>query len=115
MAEISNVDRIVTVLRQRLAERARSSSSARPTASVQAKTPTPLQTVQALAAADDISDEQLGRALVQGLLAEELGAHLVNEAPFQQVVERVVSTIEADETTAVLLKRMLRELRSSVG
>ncbi len=115
MEPISNVDRLVLILRQRLQERARASAGARKAA----KPPTgraavdPMATVQALAAVDDVDDRQLKRALVQGLLAENLGPGLVNDAGFQQMVDRVAETLDRDPDLGKLMARVVVDLRAA--
>src|SRR5690242_7816440 len=98
MDPISNVDRLVLLLRQRLAERSRLAGSARVAVRPGApeRPPSGIDNVQALAAVEGVDDRQLRRALIQNILADQLGPKLINDAKFQQVVDRVTETIEAD-------------------
>ncbi len=113
MGPISNVDRLVSLLRQRLEERDRTRFSPKH-ATRGARTPAGgVAAAQALAAIEDVDDGQLGRALVQGLLTEQFGEHMLNEPRFQQVVDRVVGAIAADEAGRSLLDRLIRELRET--
>ena len=99
MDPISNVDQLVLLLRQRLAERSRAASSgktgqvrsARETASAE------VDSAHALAAIDGVDERQLKRALIQNILADQLGGALLNDAQFQQVVDRVTETIGRDD------------------
>lgn len=116
MDPISNVDRLVLILRQRLQERAKASASRadrreRPGE----QSATGLDNVQAMAAIEGVDDHQLGRALIQSILAENFGPEMLNEAKFQQLVERVTEAIEADEGGASLLSRLVGELRAPGG
>lgn len=113
MDPISNVDRIALLLRHRLSERAKAAGAASVSkTSTNRRDPTPIERAQALAAVEGIDDRQLRRALIQGLLGDQLGGELINEAKFQQVVDRVTETLEADAGSAKLLDRMVRELRA---
>lgn len=116
MDAISNVDRLVFLLRQRLQERSKTGAAARSGGARAAggeRAATGLDNIHALAAVDGVDDRQLGRALIQNILADQLGPKLLNEAKFQQVVDRVVETLERDDGSAQLLTRLVGELRAS--
>lgn len=112
MDPVSNVDRLVLLLRQRLMERSKS-EPARKAGKAAERHAGGLDSVQALAAVENVDDRQLRRALIQNLLAEQFGAGVINEAKFQQVVDRVTETLEADTAAAGLLSRVVTELRAS--
>jgi hypothetical protein len=111
MDPISNVDRLVLLLRQRLTERAKA-ASARPEAVRSAPGETGLAAVQALAGIEDIDQRQLKRALIQNLLSDNFGGELINDAKFQQIVERVTDTIDGEPETAKLLNRVIGDLKA---
>ena len=112
MEPLSNVDRLVLLLRQRLEERTR--AAGRPKAPAKAgRSASPLAQVHALAAVDGVDDRQLKRALIQSLLTEQFGAELINDAKFQRVVDKVTETIDGEEASAKLLSRIVRELRAA--
>lgn len=115
MDAVSNVDRLVLLLRQRLEERDRTRRPGAPLAKRADQKAAERTTVQALAAAGDVDDRQFRRALVQGLLTDRLGLAMVNEAGFQQVVDRVVQTIESDAETRRLLDRISDDLKGLAG
>ena len=105
-----DVDRIVLLLRQRLEERERlqtRSDRRRP-----AKGTPAAGGIGALTAIEGIDEKTLRRAFIQTLLADQLGKGLINDAQFQQVVDRVTDAIDADPSTARLLSRLLGELRT---
>jgi methylmalonyl-CoA mutase cobalamin-binding subunit len=111
---VSNVDRLVLLLRERLSERAK---AARAGASSRggARRTTPAETVRALAGVEGMDERHLRRALVQNLLLESFGEKVVYDAQFQQVIERVTQTIEADPSGANLLQRLVRELKEEAA
>jgi hypothetical protein len=115
MDPISNVDRLVLVLRQRLLEQGRTASAGRKGVKAQFDLgpPTGLDQVHALAAVDDVDDRQLGRALIQSILTDHFGSAMLNEAKFQQVVDRVTDTLKRDPQLSDLFTRVVGELRQS--
>lgn len=111
MEPISNVDRLVLLLRQRLTERTRAQRAAGPKAGkATAKEPF---SVQGLAAVEGIDDRQLRRSLVQGILSEQFGQQMVNEPKFQQVVDRVADALAGDPDGDALLTQITTALRGA--
>lgn len=115
MDPVSNVDRLVFLLRQRLLERSKTSSARGGPQLSSAQRTGGMDSIQALAAVESIDDRQLRRALIQSILAEHFGSGLINEAKFQQVVDRVTETLENDTTSAGLLSRVVSELRAATA
>src|ERR1700722_14974053 len=97
MDPVSNVDQLVLLLRQRLAERSRTSAGgvARKSNAADVQAPS-VDALRTLAAVEGVGERQLGRALVQSILADQFGAGLVNDAKFHQVVDRVAETIDGE-------------------
>jgi hypothetical protein len=112
MDPISNVDRLVLLLRQRLAEQAKAAAGRRDTVRLEPGA-AGLGAVQALAGLDDIDPRQLKRALIQNLLADSFGGALINDAKFQQIVDRVADTLQGEPASARLLDRVIEDLRAS--
>ena len=112
MEPISNVDRLVLLLRQRLQERSKAAAAPRKDEHRQVGEP---DTLKGLAAIDGLDERQLRRALIQNILADQFGAGLINDAKFQQVVDRVVETIDADGEASKLIAKVLVELRASAA
>ena len=115
MDPINNIDRLVFVLRQRLQERTR--LAAKPNASDNRARPSTVAPggIGALAAIDGLDDRQLRRALIQNILAEQFGSEMLNDAKFQQVVDKVSDTISGDPEGAALMVRAIKELRVEAG
>ena len=112
MDPISNVDRIVLLLQQKLKERDR---TGRKTARERNSVSHSLRpsTIGALASIDGIDERQLRRTFIQTLLADQLGQELVNDAQFQQIVARVTDAIEEDEAASRLLSRVISDIRTA--
>ena len=113
MDPISQVDRLVMILRQRMLERAKTAGTKRKDAGRGAAKGTSLDRLKAVAAFDAVDDQHLSRALVQNILADQFGENLINDTNFQQVVERVTEALSEDENGALLLSRLVSELRKS--
>lgn len=102
------------VLRQRMLERSKSSGARRKEATVEAKAGW-VDSLHALAALEGVDDHQLGRALIQNILADQFGSDLVNDSKFQQVVEKVTEALESDVAGSVLIRRCVGELRAAAS
>jgi hypothetical protein len=112
MDPISNSDRLVMLLRQKLEERAkaqRAGAKAKPGVAA----PVEPAGVQALAALEGADGRSLRRAIIQNLLADQLDPSLLNDAQFQQIVTRVTDVIEDDREASELMSRVLADLRPS--
>ncbi|MFT4025388.1 MAG: hypothetical protein QM676_01105 [Novosphingobium sp.] len=96
MEALSNTDRFVILLRQKLAERGRTKSArARPAAAARSVDPANNAPIARQVARAGASDQDLRRTIVEQLIAERLGP-LGNDARFQQVVQRVTDIIAED-------------------
>ena len=111
MEPISNADRLVLLLRQKLQERAKAGRAANRQKAVP-DSPAEPSALQALAAVESVDEGVLRRAFVQNLLADQLGPELLNDAQFQQIVSRVTEAIDDDEDASRLLSRLIAELRT---
>ena len=112
MTRISHVDQVLLLLRERLQRMERGTSAARRAGASSAATPRPLARLQAMAALDQMSGEDLGRTIVRALLAEELGEGLGNDPAFQAVVDDVARIIGESDEGRALMERAARELRA---
>ena len=113
MDPISSVDTLVLLLRQRLAERSKAAAGRGSQAARGERPALGMDVVHALAGVDGVDDRQLRRALIQNLLAERFGKQMINDANFQQVVERVTEAIESEADSSRLLTRVVSDLRAS--
>lgn len=111
MDPISNVDQLVLVLRRKLLERTKTSGKGDRKTATPDRAPARLDAVYEMARLDGVDDRMLGRALIQSILADHFSPRVINEAKFQQVVDRVVDTLRDDDAGARLLANIVRELR----
>lgn len=113
MTRITNTDQVLALLRARLE---RSARARRGTAkSAQRSRPTPLVRLQEMASGEELSESDIARAVIAGLLAEEFGEDVVAESRFQQIVDEVRRLIEADEQSSTRLKIAVRDLVKQVS
>ena len=112
MEPISNADRIMAILRQRLREKAAAQAGKAATARGQPAPQSPVGGLAALAELKGATPAQLRHACIQALLSDQLGEGLLNEAQFQQVVSQVVTTLSEDPAAARLLDRVIGDLKS---
>ena len=109
MDPVSQADRLAALLRQRLLERGRT-AGASATARDKSGEGAPVDEVYAAVPVEPSDDRQRRRTLIQTILSQEFGTTLINEAGFQQVIDRVLAAIEGDEEAASLLARVTRDV-----
>lgn len=114
MEPVSNADRLVLLLRQKLEERSKT-MAARSGAKPKPATTAPLEPsgIRSLAAIEGADERSLRRAVIQNLLADQLDPALINDAQFQQIVTRVTDAIEDDANASKLLSRVVADLKAS--
>jgi len=112
MEPISNADRIMAILRQRLREKAAAQPGKAGTAQGQSPPQPAIGGLGALAEIKGATPAQLRHACIQALLSDQLGEGLLNEAQFQQVVSQVVAALSEDPAAARLLDRVIGDLQS---
>lgn len=115
MDAISNADRFVILLRQKLAERAQAK---RPSSAVRtdAKQITGQDAVRSVAgrmAQAGVEDRKLRRTIVEQLLVDRFGQALVNEARFQQIVDDVSELMASDPELGDLFAEVMAKVKST--
>ena len=109
MTRITNAEQVLVLLRAQLERAARSGKKRARAKNVQ---PGPLRRIQQLAGAEGLSETEIARVLIGGLLREEFGAEFSVEPRFQTLVEDVRQMIDQDENGRALLKRAIAQLAS---
>lgn len=114
MDPISNADRLVALLREKLLERGQSAQLAKQQRATSPKlVPAQASGIRAYAAIKDADEQKLRRAFLQNLLADQLGTALMNDSRFQQIVSRVHEAIDDDPSARELLAMVVADLRAS--
>lgn len=110
MDPISNSDRLVMLLRQKLEERAKTQRSGARARTADSATLHP-NAVKAMAAAENTDERSLRRTIIQNLLADQIDPALLNDAQFQQVVTRVTDAIADDRDASALMSRVISDIK----
>ena len=115
MDPISNADRFVRLIRQRLEEKTKAKTTVRlgNLSSVRAHGPEAISALAGTFAQGGADDQQLRRSLVEQLLADQFGSALVNEARFQQIVDQVKQVMEDDPEIDSLIAQVIGKIRAS--
>ena len=113
MTRITQADQIMQLLRQQLQRLGPNGHAARAsrTGKSAPQRQSPLTRIAAMAALDNLSDDDLARALIRALLTEEFGETLASEPKFARIVDEVHRMISEDAETARLLVRSLSQVR----
>lgn len=75
----------------------------------------PMSRVRSMALNDGLSQKELSRALISGLLLEQFGEELVNTAQFQGLVDDILSQLVSDTDANKLLGAATVELVAQPG
>ena len=113
MTRVGNVDQVLLLLREQLqrAGRSRDTSRSGQAAKAGAGSARPLDRVRALAALDTLGEEELNRAVVRGLLAEQFGEAVGNDPALIAIVDKVVRIVGETPEGRDLMDRALSQLR----
>jgi hypothetical protein len=115
MTRISNVDQVLLLLREQLQRAGAGRKTARKSRTGRADPAAarPLDRVRALAALDTLNEDEVRRALVRGMLTEEFGEGVGNDAALQQLVDDVVRIIGDTPGGSDLLDRAVAQLKEN--
>lgn len=113
MARITNVDQVILLLQTQLQGKKKVDKK-RPSnvAPVQEVQQRPLARVKSIAEEPDLSDEDVHRALIGGLLTEEFGPAIANDPDFQHIIDKVMTTINSDSSGKNLLSSAVTQLKN---
>ncbi len=115
MTNISRVDQALLLLKDRLRrvqERGGKNASATSASASRAANFDPLASVRSLARQGQVSEQNIRRALVGGLLTDALGEELVATVEFQSLVSHVLRILEDSEDGRQLLAASTTEILS---
>lgn len=110
MTRITNADHVLILLRNHLERTDKGRSKRRKGAETRPVQSSPLERVERLAASDGLSELEIRRALISGLLAEEFGEDVINDPHFQQIVDDVVAILQRDPKAEALLQAACKHL-----
>ncbi|WEJ98138.1 MAG: hypothetical protein P0Y59_14420 [Candidatus Sphingomonas phytovorans] len=111
MTRITNADHVLLLLQEQLARlgKDRAGRTAKP-APVRAGVPEPMARLRALAGREELSDDDLRRALVRGLLVQQLGEAIGNDPAFEAIAGDVLRIIGESEQGRALVDRAIQQL-----
>lgn len=115
MTRIGNVDQILLLLREQLqrTDKRRGAQPKSASTRAEAAAARPLERARALAALESLSDEEKRKAVVRGLLTEEFGEAVGNDAALQSIVDDVVRIIGETPGGPELIDRAFAQLRET--
>lgn len=114
MTRIANTEQVLLLLRAHLERTARQGrKNTKKVSSRDSVRATPLKRLREISDKEELPQEAFKRAIVQGLLAEELGEEVLNDPLFQKLVDEVHDRIKRDEDSNTLLDLATRQLAGS--
>jgi hypothetical protein len=115
MTRVGNVDQVLLLLREQLQRTAKGRGAAKNASSGRAGAAgkRPLDRVRALAAFDSRDEDEVRRAVVRGVLTEEFGEAVGNDAALQTIVDDVVRMIRETPGGPELIDRAVAQLKAS--
>jgi len=112
MTRVGNIEQVMMLLREQLQRSNLGRGPERKGAvRVGAATPRPLDRVRALAAFEDLPEDEMRRAVVRGILAEEFGDALGADAGFTPLIDEVAAAIEALPGGPELMAQAIAQLK----
>lgn len=105
MTRITNADHVLNLLRARLerAQKSRKKSSAS-TSGTKERRPSAIERLEHVAGSEALTDAEIKKALIAGLLSEELGDNIVNDPKFHAVVDDIYAILAREEDGRHLLE-----------
>lgn len=112
MTRIGNVDQLLLLLREQL-QRAGKGRQAIRKSRIGPAAPRALDRVRALAAMESLNDDELRNAVVRGILTEEFGEGVGNDAALQAIIDDVVRIIGETQGGPELIGRAVAQLKEN--
>jgi len=111
VTRISNAEQVMLLLHEQLGRLAKNRARRGDGASAtNAGTPAPVDRLRALAGREDVSEDELKRALVRGLLTQQLGEAVAGDPAFEAVAGDVLRIITDSPAGRELLDRAMAQL-----
>ena len=110
MTRITNTDQVLMLLRNHLERAKRGERKAANPISQPDAPQTALDRIQDLARHEDLPRTEIENALVRGLLTNEFGPAVSNDARFQVILDDVLAAIRRDEAMTKLLDRTVTQI-----
>lgn len=113
MTRINHADQVLLLLREQLqrATKGREAGAGKAAQRVEGRVQRPLDRVRALAALDGLADDAMRRAMVRGLLSEEFGDALGNDAAFAAMTDNILRTLETLPGGPELITQAIAQLK----
>ena len=115
MARITNGEQIALALQARLQRLKRQERATKPQSptKVDPKGPDEADPLEAIAAREDLDDDELRRRIVGKLLEQEFGVDFAKDHRFTDLAKRVSDILGRDEDSVVLFRRATEALRDT--
>ena len=110
MTRITNVDQVILLLQSQLKRMNKADKKRGPVTQKQEVQNRPLARVQSMAKKNALSQEEIQRALISGILTEKFGASVSNDPAFQTVIDNVTAALQNDEESQQLLGQAVNQL-----
>jgi len=112
MTRVGNIEQVMLLLREQLQRSTRARGPDRKgTERIDVATPRPLDRVRALAAFEDLPEDEMRRAVVRGMLTEEFGDAIGTDAAFTRLVDDIVHAIETLPGGPELMAQAIAQLK----
>ncbi len=113
MNPVSNTDRIVRQIRQRLEERSKAAIATKTNSAdrIPLRGSAAVKAITSPIANAGVEENHLQRLIVEQLLVEEFGVKLANDAKFQQIIDRVTQSMVTDVSVKSLMREVIDQIR----
>lgn len=113
MTRITNTDQVILLLKNQLQKMDKTGKKkiGKSSVSKKATEKTPLSRVSAMNNDSGLSNEEVHRALIGGILTEEFGTGFANDPAFQKLIDDVLNAITHDTKGKDLLGSAMAQLK----
>lgn len=115
MTRITNTDQVILLLRNQLQKMDKTGKKKVSRANVKKDDAelTPLRRVSAMNNDEGLSNNEIHRALIGGILTEEFGTGFTNDPAFQKLIDDVLNVISSDAKGKDLLGSAMAQLKKT--